>query len=131
MARKKSKTNKKSKLENMEFSDGVDHIKAESKEAQDLEKLMGFKEKNPFGYDSAEAFGQSVESMAITEMQELAVKSGVFPSGTKAMLKNKLKKAFAKYTDGGSQKVVQITKPIVDPQSEQGKKLLKIISEGL
>lgn len=131
MARKKSKTSKKAKLENMEFSDGVDHLKAECEEAEDLERLMGFKEKNPFGFDSSEAFEEAVNSMPITSMQELAVKCGVFPSGTKAMLKNKLKKAFAKYTDGGEKKVVQITKPIVDPNSEQGKKLLKIINEGM
>ena len=46
---KKTNTRKKATKAPMEFSDGVDHLKEESKEARDLEQLMGFKEKNPFG----------------------------------------------------------------------------------
>lgn len=129
MARKKTTTRKKATKAPMEFSDGVDHLKQESKEARDLEQLMGFKEKNPFGHNSSEEFTAAVDGMALTSLQELAVKSGVFPSGTRAMLKTKLKKAFAQYTHGGANKVVQVTKPIVDPESEQGKKLLKILGE--
>lgn len=126
---KKTNTRKKATKAPMEFSDGVDHLKEESKEARDLEQLMGFKEKNPFGYDTSEAFDSAIQNMPTTGLQELAVKSGVFPSGTKAMLKAKLKKAYSQYTTGGANKVVQVTKPIVDPESEQGKKLLKILGE--
>ena len=126
---KKTNTRKKATKAPMEFSDGVDHLKEESKEARDLEQLMGFKEKNPFGHDTSEAFESAIETMPITSLQELAVKSGVFPSGTKAMLKTKLKKAYYQYTTGGASKVVQVTKPIIDPESEQGKKLLKILGE--
>lgn len=129
MARKKTTTKSKASKKPMQFSDGVDHLREESKEAKDLEQLMGFKEKNPFGYDTSEAFESAIETMPITSLQELAVKSGVFPSGTKAMLKTKLKKAYSQYTSGGANKVVQITKPIIDPESEQGKKLLKILGE--
>ena len=129
MARKKTTTKSKASKKPMEFSDGVDHLASEKKHAQDLEQLMGFKEKNPFGYNSSEEFTAAVDNMALTSLQELAVKSGVFPSGTKAMLKTKLKKAFAQYTHGGANKVVQVTKPIVDPESEQGKKLLKLLKE--
>ena len=64
--------------------------------------------------------------MTITEMQELAVNAGVFPSGTKLTLKNKLTKAFKQYALG-SNKVVQVTKPIVDPESPEGKALLNLI----
>ena len=92
---------------------------------------MGFKEKNPFGYNSEKEFAEAMDQMMLTSLQEIAVKAGVFPSGTKAMLKTKLKKAYLQYTTGGSNKVVQVTNPIVDPESEKGKNLLKIINEGL
>ena len=92
MARKKTTKKLKASEKPMEFSDGVDHLAAETKQARDLEQLMGFKEKNPFGYDSKEEFSAAVDNMALTSLQELAVNSGVFPSGTKAMLKTNLKK---------------------------------------
>ena len=126
---KKNNTRKKTTKVPTEFSDGVDHLKEESKEAKNLEQLMGFQEKNPFGYDTSEAFDLAIQNMTTTSLQELAVESGVFPSGTKAMLKTKLKKAYRQHATGGANKVVQITKPIVDPESEQGKKLLKILGE--
>ena len=123
MARKK--TTRKSKP--MEYSDGKDHLQEAAKEAQSLEDILGIKEKNIFGTNEASKFEQSIDSMQLTELQELAVNAGVFPSGTKLALKNKLKKAFHQYTHGGSTKIVQVTKPIVDPESEQGKALLKVI----
>lgn len=125
MARKK--TTKKSKT--MEYSDGKDHLQEAVKEAQSLEDMLGTKEKNPFGASEASEFEANLDSMQLTELQELAVNAGVFPSGTKLTLKNKLKKAFRQYTHGGSSKIVQISKPIVDPESEQGKALLKAIKE--
>ena len=125
MARKK--TTKKSKT--MEYSDGKDHLQEAVKEAQSLEDMLGARQKNPFGASEASEFETNLDSMQLTELQELAVNAGVFPSGTKLTLKNKLKKAFRQYTHGGSSKIVQISKPIVDPESEQGKALLKAIKE--
>jgi len=126
MARKKKTTLKKE----MEYSDGKDHLEAETAEAKNLEDLLGFPETNPFGVSSAEDFDEKIEELSLTELQEMAVNAGVFPSGTKALLKNKLRKSFGQYTHGGSRKVVQITKPIVDPESKQGKALLRLMQEG-
>ena len=114
----------------MEFSDGRDHLAEEVAEARNLEDILGFKETNPFGVSSEEELEEALEERQLTDLQEMAVTAGVFPSGTKATLKNKLRKAFKSYTHGGSKKVVQITKPIVDPESKQGKDLLKIMQEG-
>lgn len=132
MPRKKKtkKTKTPSKKPEMEFSDGRDHIAVEADEARNLEDLLGFKETNPFGVSSADEFDSALEELQLTNLQEMAVNAGVFPSGTKATLKNKLRKAFAEYTQGGKKKVVQITKPIVDPNSPQGKALLEIMQEG-
>jgi hypothetical protein len=130
MTKKKTVKRKKATKKPMEFSDGVDHLAAETAEARNLEDLMGFKETNPFGVSTAEEFDNTIEDLQLTNLQELAVKAGVFPSGTKATLKTKLRKAFNEYTHGGSRKVVQITKPIIDPESKEGQNLLKIMQEG-
>lgn len=131
----KKKTTKRKKAPKkvekpVEFSDGRDHLAEEVAEARNLEDILGFKETNPFGVSSEEELEEALEERQLTDLQEMAVTAGVFPSGTKATLKNKLRKAFKSYTHGGSKKVVQITKPIVDPESKQGKDLLKIMQEG-
>ena len=66
--------------------------------------------------------------MGLTELQEVAVQAGVFPSGTKATLKNKLIKEYQNRSQGiygtpGS------TKTIVEPNSEKAKKLMKLLNE--
>ena len=126
---KKKEVKKGRKTQSIEFADGKNHLIEESKEAQSLETILGFKEKNPFGVNSALELRSLVEEMSLTELQELAVKTEVFPSGTKLTLKNKIIKAFSQYTNGGSSKVVQVTKPIPDPSSSRGKDLLKLLRE--
>ncbi len=130
MAKKRKTTKATRKPKPTKFSDGKDHLAAETAEARSLEDILGFPETNPYGVSSAEDFDEKVEELSLTELQEMAVNAGVFPSGTKALLKNKLRKSFAQYTHGGTGKVVQITKPIVDPDSKQGKALLKLMQEG-
>jgi hypothetical protein len=130
MTKRNTPNKKRAQNKPMEFSDGIDHLAAESKEARSLEDLLGFKETNPFGVSSAEEFDSTIEELQLTNLQELAVKAGVFPSGTKATLKAKLRKSFNQYTHGGARKVVQITKPLADPDSKEGKALLKIMQEG-
>jgi len=132
MPRKKKKITKKaaSTKPNVEFADGRDHLSEEAEQARNLEDILGFKETNPFGVSSAEEFDSNLEELQLTNLQEMAVNAGVFPSGTKATLKNKLRKAFAEYTQGGKKKVVQITKPIADPNTPEGKALLDIMREG-
>jgi len=122
-----TKTKKPSKKP-LEFADGKDHLTEESKEAKNLEQILAGNKDNPFKTSNASEFESGLDSMNLTEMQELAVKAGVFPSGTKMTLKTKLKKAFKQYSLG-SANVVQVTRPILDPMSEEGKAFLKL-SEG-
>lgn len=71
------------------------------KQAKDLEEVLGMREINPFRTTNAETFEESLKSMSLTDLRELAVKSGVFPSGNKASLKNKLRKEFSFRANGG------------------------------
>lgn len=126
MPRKKSANTKKKK--EIEFADGrvADNF---SSEAENLENVLGMQQASPFKENSESSFKESLDNMTLTEMQALAVASGVFPSGTRVMLKAKLIKCYKQYSSQGKGSVVQVTKPIVDPESEEGKSLLKLIKD--
>lgn len=125
--KKTTKKKQKKQAKPVEFADGKDHSKEDQiDEARSLEELIGNKESSPFSTSNASEFEANLEGMNITEMQELAVNAGVFPSGTKLTLKNKLHKAFKQY-ELGSAKVIQVTKPILDPESAEGKAFLDLM----
>jgi hypothetical protein len=109
----------------VEFADGKDHLREETSEARSIESILQTRTAGPFETESISDFKDNLEGMTLTEMQELAVKAGVFPSGTKITLKSKLVKAFCQHSQG-SMNVVQVTRPIVDPNSEQGKAFLRL-----
>ena len=82
-------------------ADGKDHQSEQIARARDLEEVLGIKELNPFKTSDTEKFEGDLKSMSLTDLRELAVKSGVFPSGSKASLKNKLRKEFTVRAQGG------------------------------
>lgn len=125
---KKSTPKKVETKKTMEFADGKDHIQEEAAATRSLEAALGMTEQSPFAESDASTFESNLESMNLSEMQSLAVKAGVFPSGTKMMLKTKLIKSFKKWEQGQGS-VVQVTRPIIDPDSEQGKTLLSLIKD--
>ena len=81
-----------------DYADGLDKDK---QSARDLEEILGMKELNPFKTANAEDFDKDLSSMNLTDLRTLAVKSGVFPSGNKSTLKNKLRKEFKIRAMGG------------------------------
>lgn len=125
MPRKKTKSNKEV-LEQMQVADG----KTDLEEIRNLEKIMGVQQINPFKTNNLEIFQENLSSMNLTDMQRLAVKAGLLPSGNRSMLKNKLLKEFKARSYGGKGNSVMVTKPMVDPESEQGKKLIELMKKG-
>jgi len=125
MPRKKTKSNKEV-LEEMQVADG----KTDLEEIRNLEKIMGVHQINPFKTNDLEIFQENLASMNLTDMQRLAVKAGLLPSGNRSMLKNKLLKEFKARSYGGKGNSVMVTKPMVDPESEQGKKLIELMKKG-
>jgi hypothetical protein len=125
MATRKKTTKKKASTKDIQYADGKD---ARKRVAKTVEELMAVKTRDPFAIASGESFGDAVGEMSLTQLQEIAVKAGVFPSGTKATLRNKLIKEYENRTSGrygGSTR----TKPIADPNSERAKKIIKILNE--
>ena len=92
-ARKKTTKSKKSaprkKIEDMEQANGkLENIVSA---AQDLDQVLGLRQKNPFGATSIAEFEGNLSSMNLTDMREMAVNAGIFPRGNRTVLKKKLK----------------------------------------
>lgn len=121
--RKKTTTTKKTKSKKMEIADGRSELEA----AENLESLIGIAKKDPFQMANGSDFESSLAGMNLTEMQELAVKAGIFPSGTKTTLKNKLLKEF-KARSMGKYKKSTVEKPSIDPNSQAAGDLLDLIN---
>ena len=127
MATNKRKSTKKSTKKSMQYADGK--ISENRKDlAKTVEELMGIKSRDPFKLASGERFDEAVASMSLSQLQEIAVEAGVFPSGTKTTLKNKLMKEYENRTHGRYGASTQ-SKPIVDPKSQKAKDILRIINE--
>ena len=122
----------KGELDKISYADGKEDEAIQK--ARDLEKLVNIGEVNPYGTTITGVFEEKVGDMTLVEMQELAVTVGVFPSGTRTSLKNKLLKAFRDYQRGSSSFVVPSSSsicPDADRESDKFKKALGLMKEGL
>tara|TARA_R100000808_G_scaffold21917_1_gene47466 strand:+ start:1235 stop:1693 length:459 start_codon:yes stop_codon:yes gene_type:complete len=90
------------KLESLNYIDGKHTVE----QIKDLEQLVGIKETNPYGTTSLEVLEARMSEMNMWELQEFAVKVGVFPSGTRTALKTKMAKEFQAYNQGKGRHVV-------------------------
>jgi hypothetical protein len=112
------------------YTDGKATIASEEKKLTDLESIL-----NPgiltnhFQAKTGEEFDSKMADMSMPELQSLAVKVGVFPSGNRTTLKNKLKKEFNNVVFTGKGKVMQSERPMFDFDSltAEQKKLFKEI----
>ncbi len=107
----------------MEIADG----KSDIEKAENLGNLIGMAKRDPFQLSNGSDFEDSLSSMNLTEMQEIAVRAGVFPSGTKTTLRNKLLKEF-KARAMGKYKKAKVERVSVDPKSKAADDLLKLIN---
>tara|TARA_Y100000361_G_C11092238_1_gene307081 strand:+ start:362 stop:856 length:495 start_codon:yes stop_codon:yes gene_type:complete len=122
------KVTKKEQLEGMQVADGKTNDDLDK--IRDLEKIMGVHQINPFKTNTLAVFQENLADMNLTDMQRLAVKAGLLPSGNRTTLKNKLLKEFKARTQGGKGSSVMVTRPIVDPDSPEGIKLAKLMKKG-
>ena len=122
-ASKKSTAKKQVKLEQLQQTNGKSYEDQVAK-ARELEDVLGMPKINPFKTNDKRVFAEMIQEMNLTDLQAFAVKVGVFPSGNKTVLRNKIKKAFDSSLYG--QGSVQIMgEPIkLDPNNPQHKEVL-------
>jgi hypothetical protein len=110
---------KKHKIE--EYTDG----RASSLDLESIESILGNSANNPFEVITDADLQDKMQSLSLIDLQAFAVRAGVFPSGNKVAIKNRLEKAFSSYRKGASQ--IQLTQHMVSPDSRAGKQALKIL----
>ena len=111
----------------MEFADGK--VEDAHKISTGIEEILAVRGHNPFGTTNYDNFEESVAEMNLSQMQEMAVKASIFPSGNKSTLKNKLKREFKHKFGGGSLKFSSQTEaPVIDPDSKIAKDIMDILN---
>jgi hypothetical protein len=92
-ASKTVKVKKQPKLEDLQQTNGKNY-EDQVAEARELEEILGIPKINPFRTNDKRVFSEMLQEMNLTDLQSFAVKVGVFPSGNKTVLRNKIKRAF-------------------------------------
>tara|TARA_B100000989_G_scaffold102200_1_gene74712 strand:- start:27554 stop:27973 length:420 start_codon:yes stop_codon:yes gene_type:complete len=126
-ASKTVKARKQPKLEDLQQTNGKNYEDQVAK-ARELEEILGIPKINPFRTNDKRVFADMLQDMNLTDLQSFAVKVGVFPSGNKTVLKNKIKRAFDSSLHGkGSVQVMG--EPIkLDPSNPKHKQVIDYLN---
>jgi len=130
MARKKKAPTKTNNLEDIQnFSSGKlddDTLK----KVKELEDVLGIKAVNPFGTNDPNIFEQKLKDSNLSDLQNLAMKIGIFPEGSKDRLKEKLRREFKRVTKGSRSVALQQPMSISDPNHPNHEKAKKLMGDG-
>jgi len=122
---------KKKQSQKLEFIDGkVDEATEKHKKSKTIEEILQTT-KNPFGTNSITELEERLEGMNLIQMQELAVKASVFPSGNKTTLRNKIKKEFkTKYgTSSGEKRYTSSSESPLIQDAKIAEEVMRILNE--
>lgn len=126
-ASSKGKASKQPKLEDLQQTNGKSYEDKVAK-ARELEEVLGIPKINPFKTNDKNVFNEMIKDMNLTDLQAFAVKVGVFPSGNKTVLKNKIKRAFdsSLYGKGSVQVLGEPFK--LDPKNPKHKEVIDYLN---
>ena len=126
-ASKTEKARRQPKLEDLQQTNGKNY-EDQVAQARELEEILGIPKINPFRTNDKRVFADMLQDMNLTDLQSFAVKVGVFPSGNKTVLKNKIKRAFDSSLHGkGSVQVMG--EPIkLDPSNPKHKQVIDYLN---
>jgi hypothetical protein len=114
----------KTKLKDLQQTNGKTYEYSVD-QVRKLEDLLDIKTSNPFGTTDSRVFSENLASMNLSDMQEIAVRAGVFPNGNKTVLKNKLVKAFKGAGFGMINSVIEQPDQFrLDPNNAEHKKII-------
>ena len=110
-------------------ADGKVTTAQQIQQQRDIDEILQMNGSNPFGTEDEDKFKEKLSDMSMVDLQNLAMKANVFPSGSRSTLKNKLIKAHKARSQGkGVSRSVMNSQPIVNPNSRNGKKALDILN---
>lgn len=123
VASKKAKA-KKTELKDIQQTNGKVYERSID-QVRKLEDLLDIRTTNPFGTTDSRVFNENLASMNLSDMQEIAVRAGVFPNGNKTALKNKLIKAFKGAGFGMINSIIEQPDQFrLDPANVEHKKII-------
>lgn len=123
-SRRQSKS--QDKLDKIQVLDGKVNEKEELTSLEEILNPGGMF--NPFKVSTDAELDTKIGDMSLPELQSLAVETGVFPSGNRTTLKNKLKREFNSRTHGKG-RIMTRTNPAADfkKMTPEQQKLFKTI----
>lgn len=124
---KKTSTKKESKLDNLQQTNGKSYEDQVAK-ARELEDILGIAKINPFKTNDKRVFADMLQDMNLTDLQSFAVKVGVFPSGNKTVLKNKIKRAFDASLHGKGSVQIMGEPVKLDPSNPKHSKVIDFLN---
>jgi hypothetical protein len=122
------KSQKPSELDNLQLADGKNNFDADIAKVKELEEILGIKKLNPFGTANLEVFIEKLNEMTIVDMQHMCEKIGIFASGSRQQIKEKLLREF-KSTSKGTISMMTQNQFILDPNNPEHQKTIKILKE--
>ena len=96
---------------------------------RELEEILGVKKVNPFGTYNLEIFKDQLSDMSNLDLQNLCEKIGVFASGSRMQIKEKLLREFKSVSRGTISMTNESPSVKLDPNNALHKKTLKILGE--
>ena len=127
-AAKKPAAKRKPDLKNLQQTNGKVY-EPSVEQVRKLEEILEVKQTNPFGTTDMRVFQENLSSMNLSDMQEVAVRAGVFPNGNKTVLKNKLLKAFKSEGFGVVNSVFESDRQIkLDPSNKKHKEIIDYLN---
>jgi hypothetical protein len=122
----------KSALDDLILADGkvTEPVEdADIKKVKELEEILGVKKVNPFGTYNLEVFKEKLSDMTNLDLQNLCEKVGIFASGSRMQIKEKLLREFKSVARGTISMTSELPSVKLDPNDPLHKKTLKILGE--
>jgi hypothetical protein len=120
---------KASELDNLQLADGKVHTDPDIEKVKKLEEILGIKKMNPFGTSNIDVFKEKLSEMTIVDLQHMCEKVGIFASGSRQQIKEKLLREFKSTNKGTISMLVQNPSLVLDPSNPKHQKTLKILRE--
>lgn len=102
---------------------------ADIKKVRELEEILGVKKVNPFGTYNLEIFKEKLSDMTNLDLQNLCERIGIFASGSRMQIKEKLLREFKSVARGTISMTAESPSVKLDPNDPLHKRTLKILGE--
>jgi hypothetical protein len=122
-------TENKSQLDNLILADGKKIEDPDIQKVKELEEILGIKKMNPFGTSNIEVFKEKLAEMTMLDLQNMCEKLGIFGSGSRMELKEKLMRQFKQHSRGTISMATQNPAFNLDPNNPEHAKTIRILKE--